>query len=406
MIVLIVTPYYEPDLGPSSPLITVLSEDLVKFGHTVYVITTVPHFPSGYVPNNYRKGLIHWEERKSVKICRIRIPSGNRANLYHRLIVFIIYQVISSFIGYPIKCDVLLITNPALETFLPFYVLRKWGKIPVLNCVWDIYPDAGVHAGIFKNKLVVKFVEVIEKFCLNRSSLIQVFSQPFVTKLCNKGITIQKIKIIQPWMEECYFVENSRINSFSSEYHLNDKFIILHAGNIGYSQDLECLLLAAKLLENDGSYLFVLVGDGPKKGDLIEFSIKLNLNNVRFIPYQMKTRVPEVFASSDISIVSQKKDFGLDSLPSKILHILASKRPVIAVTEFDSSLAELIRMSDSGICISPHDEHLLAQTIEIMRNNPTMRGEFSNNGYNYALGHFHHRQASLLFEKYLISLTG
>ena len=57
MRVLFITPYYAPDLGPSAPMFTMLSEDLIARGHTVTVLAAVPHFPSGQISPQYRRGV-------------------------------------------------------------------------------------------------------------------------------------------------------------------------------------------------------------------------------------------------------------------------------------------------------------------------------------------------------------
>jgi len=38
MRILIVSPYYASDLGPSSPMLAMLAEDLAQLGHTVTVL--------------------------------------------------------------------------------------------------------------------------------------------------------------------------------------------------------------------------------------------------------------------------------------------------------------------------------------------------------------------------------
>jgi hypothetical protein len=47
MQVLLITPFYVPDLGPGAPLFTMLCEDLVRLGHQASVVTAVPHYPTG-----------------------------------------------------------------------------------------------------------------------------------------------------------------------------------------------------------------------------------------------------------------------------------------------------------------------------------------------------------------------
>ena len=88
MDILIITPYYPPDLGPSAPMFALLAESLVSSGHKVTMLAAAPHFPSGQVTQEYRNRLWSWEVRNGVRVGRAWVPSGYRSNLTHRLLTF------------------------------------------------------------------------------------------------------------------------------------------------------------------------------------------------------------------------------------------------------------------------------------------------------------------------------
>ena len=190
MNIVLITPYYEPDLGPSSPLVTMLSEDLTSLGHEVTVIAAVPHFPSGQVKEGFRGGLWRWDVLRGVKVCRLWVPSGNRANLLHRLFVFLIYQILSVLAGLTVTGDVVIITNPAIETILPYLLFNKIRNIPIIYCVWDLYPEVGVQVGVFRHRFIISVVNILENYCLNRAAVVQSLANNFVDNL-NSRIKIR-----------------------------------------------------------------------------------------------------------------------------------------------------------------------------------------------------------------------
>ena len=53
--------------------------------------------------------------------------------------------------------------------------------------------------------------------------------------------------------------------------------------------------------------------------------------------------MPEIYGASDVSLVPQAAATGSDAIPSKVYRIMASARPLIAVTEAQSDLAALVR---------------------------------------------------------------
>ena len=120
MKVLIIAPYYAPDLGPSAPLFTMLSEGLAKRGHKVTVVAAVPHYPSGQVSAKYRGTSIRHSTESGVEVIRVPLPSVNRATLVKRLLQFLCYQFGATWVGLSQQYEVAIVANPALWVWLPF----------------------------------------------------------------------------------------------------------------------------------------------------------------------------------------------------------------------------------------------------------------------------------------------
>ena len=123
MRILVVVPHYRPDGGPSAPLFTALCEELVRRGHQVTVITAVPHYPSGQVPEPYRGKVVTEAVEDGVRVIRVPLPSVDRRNLMQRLLQFVIYQIGAIWAGWNQEYDVLLTVTAALQVWLPFTFL-------------------------------------------------------------------------------------------------------------------------------------------------------------------------------------------------------------------------------------------------------------------------------------------
>jgi len=397
MHLLIITPYYDPDLGPSAPLITMLAKDLVNNGYMVTVLTAVPHYPSGQVQDQYRKYIWKWDLEDGVNICRVRVPSGNRSNLMHRLLTFLVFQILTSLIGVRQKYDTLIVTNPAVEAYLPFWSLGVLRRKPTLYCVWDLYPEAGIRAGIFHNSIEIKLVRWIENYCLSHAVAIQVLSDAFLLNICQRGVLVDKISVILPWLDIEFIKPLPRWNDFSIEYGLSDSLVVMHAGNIGYTQDLDSVLEAAHRLVDDPRIKFVLVGDGPERLRLMQKTRELGLRNLTFIPFQSRQRLPQVLASADLTLVSQKAGFEWDLLPSKLFPALASGRPILAVVSPLSAASVLITQAQAGVCVPPGEPTLLAQQIITLLGDPEERRRMGENGRLFAEQHYSRSQATAQF---------
>ena len=68
--------------------------------------------------------------------------------------------------------------------------------------------------------------------------------------------------------------------------------MLLYAGTLGMAHGLETVLLAAERLRDRGEVVFLLIGEGAEREQLLERSRELRLTNVRYLGKQPRERVP------------------------------------------------------------------------------------------------------------------
>ena len=382
--ILMIVPFYSPDIGSGAPLITLLCEELIQRGHEVIVITSVPHYTTGKVEHGYHKKFFWKSIENGVKITRVAVPSLNRAKLRNRFIQFICFQFGSTLASLTKKYDVALITNPAIETLTPFVWHSLIRKKPTVWSVFDVYPDVGIKLGIFRNKAVIGIVSHIERLCLRNSSFVQIISNSFKPGLNKLDVPDSKMFLIPIWVDTTFITPMPHNNRFSKEHHLENKFIVLYAGNIGLSQGLEQVLTAAEILKNQKNILFVFVGGGAGLAQLQSQVQQRQIMNVQFIPFQPRERLPEVLASANVSLVILKRGIGSDSLPSKTFSALSSGRPIIASVDQKTETCKLIQQAEAGICISPDNPQKLAETILKLMDDVNLCADLGSNGRVWA----------------------
>ena len=401
MRILLIAPYYAPDLGPSAPLFTMLSEGLVKRGHEVIVVTTVPHYPSGQVSSSYQGKWIHRSIENGVRISRVWLPSVKRANFAFRLLQFVCYQIGAVWAEFHQKYDVVIAANPGLWIWMPFAYYVRLGHKPALFSVHDVYPDVGVTLGVFRNKFIIAIIAWLERYCLNGSRMVRILSESFRPGLRNLGTPDSKMALIYDWVDTDLIQPLSKNNCFARENQLTDRFVVLYAGNIGLSQGLENVLAAAEQLAGEVDIHFLFVGDGPGREQLINQVQSRKLSNVQFLPFQPRSRLPEVLGSADVSLVILRKGIGTGSLPSKTFSILASGRPIIASVDEQSETWNLIQKAQAGLCIEPENPSELVKAILILRNDKNLRERLGQNGRLWAEKWHSPESATIQFEELL-----
>jgi colanic acid biosynthesis glycosyl transferase WcaI len=93
------------------------------------------------------------------------------------------------------------------------------------------------------------------------------------------------------------------------------------------------------------------------------------------------------------------------SLPSKSYSILASGRPIIASVDQDSDMARLVSRAEAGICLPPEEPALLSKAVLELKNDPSVRRKFGENGRSYAIKHHSPQAAARHFEDLLKSVV-
>jgi glycosyltransferase involved in cell wall biosynthesis len=169
--------------------------------------------------------------------------------------------------------------------------------------------------------------------------------------------------VIHNWADCRAVAPGPRDNPFARQHDLIDRFVVLHAGNIGLSQELEIVLHAAEQLRDRPDVVFVFVGDGSKKKDLEATAARRDLRNVLFVPFQPREMMGQSYATADVSLVSLKRGLAGVIVPSKIYNVLASGRPCIAAVEQECEVADIIHQYDCGYVINPGDASALRSRV-------------------------------------------
>ncbi len=401
MRILVVTPYYLPDGGPSAPLFGMLCQALAGRGHEVSVIAAVPHYPSGRVKTENQLERTATTIEAGVRVMRVPVPSVDRSRFAQRLWQFLVYQIRATLAGWREQYDVVLFSNPFLMVGIPFAWLAVVRKKPAVYSVHDVYPDVGVKLGIFRYRWMIQLVSGLEKYCLDRAVFVRILSESFAPSMRAMGVPESKLRLIYDWVDTELIRPMARDNTFAREHDLVKSFVVLYAGNIGLSQGLENVLAAAEALSGHPDIRFVFVGDGSGRARLEMEAKRRGMANVKFIPFQPRARLPEVLASADISLVVLQKGIGSGSLPSKSFSILASGRPVLASVDADSDMSRLVERSHGGVCVPPEDAQALAQAIIELKANPLLREEYGEGGREFAVNFHSPSSAAERFEELL-----
>jgi len=397
--ILIITNYFPPEIGGAAHLYYELAESLVKRGHWVTVVTGFPRYNIKVQPEIYRGKRLMKEEMNGIQVLRIWMPKVPRTNLFLRGLEHFLVPAALLFAAVSIsRHDVAIVYSPPLPLGLAAYIVSRVRKIPFIVNIQDLFPREAVMLGLLKNKFLIRLFEIIERFIYHKADFITVHSPGNRKHVLSHGGHPGRVKVVHNWVDLERIRPLPRENLFRKEYGLNSRFVVSYAGTMGWCQDMLIIVEAANYLRNYRDIIFVMVGDGPEKAKTEEYAHKLGLANILFLPVQPWTKYPEVLAASDLSMINLNKNLITPVVPSKLLNIMASGRPVVASLPLNGDAPQIIADAGCGLCVEAGDAKGLAHAILKLYQNPEEALEMGRRGRLYAEKHFSREPCVTMYE--------
>ncbi len=272
------------------------------------------------------------------------------------------------------KAELFIVTNPPFSTFLPLLCQNKFSLL-----VYDIYPDAFVQYGILNKKSkLIKYWENANKKIYPKAQNIYTLSNGMKNLLSNY-VNEAKISVVPIWTDNTFLKPIPKHeNEFILKNNLQNKFVVMYSGNLGFSHDVEIIPEIAKIItipEID----FLIIGDGDKKS-LIEQKIKdYQLTNCKLLPWQETKMLPFSLAAADLSIVTLGKEASLLSVPSKTFNIMSVGTPLLCIASQKSELAQLVKTNKVGKIFDANQLEEIKDFILQLFNNKNLLEQYKQN---------------------------
>jgi len=321
----------------------------------------------------------------------------NKIFEYFSFTAFVMWKVLFSH-----RTDaVFLGSNPPLIA-LPVGLISYFKRIKVIYNLQDLFPDSALALELIDEngylfKLLKKFEKLNYKFSNKIITICESFAE-HVRKINEKA----EILVIPNWVDTEFMLEVPRdSNAFLKRINLCDKFIVLYAGNLGYSHNLDVIVEAAAQLVDQKEIHFLFVGDGNRKIATMKNVERMGLNNCTFIEFQPFSDLPEVYSSCNLGVVSMRPGSEASAVPSKTWNYLSCSRPVIACVNSPSELAQAILASGAGMVLPPIDSDSLARVILDLYQTPSRCTALGAKGREYVCSEI---SKQVIVERYKVSL--
>jgi glycosyltransferase involved in cell wall biosynthesis len=361
-----------------------LARQLVIKGHQVTVLAGQVSYLTG---ERVEKG---WLQKKvddvGVTIWRCyTYPSWHRS-FVHRVLSFFSFTLSSFLSGLQVRnVDLVWGTSPPIFQVLTAWLLARLKGARFLFEVRDLWPYFAVAVGVLRNSLLIRLSEWLERFLYRRADHIILNSPGFVDHVERRGA--RSVDIVPNGVDITMFNPRDNGESFRRLHGLEDKILVIYAGAHGMSNDLGVVLEAAEYLQENPRILFVFLGDGKEKINLMATAKAKNLKNVRFLPPVPKVEIPSALAAADLCLALLKPiEAYKTTYPNKVFDYMAAGRAVVLA--IDGEIREVLEKAGAGVAVQPGDPEALADAIRTLADKPEQRQQMGLAGHDYVRRNF------------------
>ncbi|MGB4594132.1 MAG: glycosyltransferase family 4 protein [Coriobacteriia bacterium] len=397
MKILVVCQYYYPE-----PFrITDICEQLVRDGHRVTVLTGLPNYPTGTVPQEYRRGRRRREVLNGVSVLR-SFELGRRRSVVGLALNYASFMFAASARALLLggDYDVAFVYQLSPVTMALPGVVATWrARVPLFLYCCDIWPESMKSLLPDENGLVFRAVKRFSRFLYSQCDSVAVTSEPFLDYLhFEHGIPFERLTYIPQHAEDTHAMKWEATSD-------DDVTNFVFMGNIGVFQDIDCILDAVEKIKNVLRFKVHFVGDGSYLETAKELVHQKAIDEaVAFHGRHSVEEMPRFYAMADACLLTLKSEnlTGL-TMPAKLQGYMAAGVPVIGA--MDGAGRATIDASKCGVCVRAGDSDALAATMRDFIEHPDNYASCGKNGRAYYEEHFTKDRFMRSLESALESLT-
>ncbi len=366
MKILIITQHFPPERGAVRRLFE-FARYFVRQGHEVSVLTAMPNYPDGIVPPKYRGKFFYYEELDGVKVYRSWVLPASNFEPKKRMVGFITFLMSTLINSRRIKndIDVVIASSPPVTTPVIGMILSKLRRCRFVLEIRDLQPESSEDFGNLNRSFFTRSLKKMMHYLYRKADAIVPVTDGIAEYLEKIGIVPSKIKAVKSGVSREFI--NSDSNGIRKRFGLEEKFLVLYSGTLGWAHSLETFIEAARQLNDQTDIYFAFIGDGQKRGVLEGMVRDYGLKNVGFFGLQPLETIPFFLQAADV-LVHSMKDVPVTkgSLPSKLFEYMASGKPIIYGSSGGEAVDEL-EIAGGALAFKCDDSDRLSELILKLR---------------------------------------
>jgi colanic acid biosynthesis glycosyl transferase WcaI len=388
---LVLTQFFPPETGAPQTRLSEFTQNLVKLGHEVEVLTAMPHYPAGKISKAYQNKFYVKEDYKGIPTHRVWLYAAQGKSI-QRLMCYLSFTLTALFGLFVCKKpDYIFINSGPLFLSLTGRIFSVIWNRPVLFNVADLWPRSVEQlSGTGGFGLLKKLALALESWSYKKAKFVTAVTEGIKTILLTEKIVPEAKVLFLPngVNTDLYNPHNPNLNAEQLRHKLNlkDKFIFIYSGNHGFAHALDNILNAAKIIQNQlqqdallEKIHFLFVGDGSDKTRLLQIKEDLQLKNVSFLDPVSQDILVEYLHAADVGLINiRNTHLANETRPAKMFPMMSMEKPILFAGFGEG--ADIIKNCNGGLVIEPENSISLAYScIEIFKNSEKFKLMGANN---------------------------
>jgi glycosyltransferase involved in cell wall biosynthesis len=332
-----------------------------------------------------------------ISVLRVRTGNITRTGVVEKgistiLLEFQFTAAIGEYLGH-VRFDLVLYSTPPI-TFerVVKHVKRRDGCRSYLM-LRDIFPQNAVDLAMMRaGSLIWRYFRSKEKRLYAASDYIGCMSQANVAYLLTHDQEISPTKV-----EECpncikpnplRGLEETHPEVRDAHGIPRDAVVLIYGGNLGRPQGLGFLLDVLDRAKDREGIFFLIVGSGTEYGRIETHLRSGRHRNARLLAALPRDEYGALLADCDVGLVFLDPRFTIPNFPSRLTAYMESAIPIIAATDSNTDIRDVLLESSSGIWVESGDLDGFMAAVERLAADAALRREMGLRGRAYLEMHY------------------
>lgn len=359
MKVLVVSFYYEPEIGAAPNRITNLVRSLKENGDDVDVLTCLPNYPTGKIFDEYRGHFFVKENKDGVGVYRYWTYATVSKGILRRAFAMTSFAVTMWAFGFRRKLirsyDLVIIQSPPIMVSASAMCLfkRLYRKKVLLN-VSDLWPSSAVELGFMKpSGMSYRYTLRLERNLYKRADMVMGQSDEILDRV--RSLEPDKRLFLYRNLPKYAIAKPVERELSLPPRHLK----IVYAGLLGVPQDV---LSIVKNVDFESVDAELHLYGGGNQVDNIKRELAGGKKNVFYHGMLPKQQMNDVLCEYDISLIALAKPI-TGAVPSKIFDTLPLSMPILFCGNGEG--ADIVERHGFGLVSAPSDYKMLENNIRL-----------------------------------------